>query len=106
MHEVTGSEHAGQRSPHGGLVEDPLDLGYPGQDVVAWIAFLLQHGLDLAVQVPVKLPGQPGIDLHMSVGDKPADGIVLQQMGVSGWHGGSLYIHPGSRYRVAIDISQ
>jgi hypothetical protein len=88
MHEIAGAEQTGQRAPHGGLVEDPLYLRYPGQDVVSGIAFLFEHGLDLAIEILVKLLGQAGVNLDISVRNELADVIIPKQMGVSVGHSG------------------
>ena len=100
MHEVAGPEQARQRAAYGRLVEDPPDLGNPRQDVVAGIAFLIEYGLYLAVQVPVKGRGQPGVHLDVPLGDEPADGVVPQQMVVSARHGGPPGILRSIRYRI------
>ena len=72
MHKVSGSEQTGQRALHGGLIEDPPDLGNPGQDIVSRVAFFLEHGLDFFVQVAVELRGKTGIHLDVPVRDEAA----------------------------------
>ena len=54
---VAGAEDALEGAVDSGVVEDPLDRGYAGQDIVAGVALVGEYFFDMLVDVGVKFGG-------------------------------------------------
>ena len=82
VHEVVGAEYARERSCHRRIVEDPLDRGHPGNEVVAGIALLLEQRVRPVPHLLVEITWEAGLDDYVPVADEAAHLVVGQRRGL------------------------
>ena len=82
VHHVVPAEHARQRAPDDGIVEDELKLGHQGEQVVAGVVVVvLSDELDEAVEhLTVKGGGQVGLKRYVAVRDEGPHLLVRQPL--------------------------
>ena len=86
---VIRPQDTGERPAHSGMVQNALELGHSGQNIVAWIALLLEYGFGLPKDGLVHVVGEIRLDNHVAINDKIPHAGIVQQNGLCG-HGGSF----------------
>ena len=76
---VAGAEDTLQGTVDHSVVEDPLNRGYPGQDIVAGVALVCEYFFDVLVDVAVEIGGQVGLQGDIAVFDKLLHPVVVEQ---------------------------
>ena len=80
IHDIARTQQTGESASHRRMLEHLLDLWDAGENVIAGVAFVGEHRLQLVVDDPVY--GIPGAGLHenVPVADELLDLSVRQQV--------------------------
>ena len=79
IHDVVRAQQTSQGSAHAGVIEDPLNLGYARQNVVADVALFLEHVVHFLIDHVVQRSWEICFYRQVTVDDETLHLLVTQQ---------------------------